>query len=265
LGFHPRGVLEFVLSQFGVFGPVVMATLVVLLIRPRVMTRFTGLRAADRVMLAFALPPLAIVMLVALLSKANANWAAPAIVPATILAVALLVRRGTMNWVYATLALGVLVQAGLWIGDARAYRMSAPLLAKPDVYHRTLGWKSLGAQVSMLATAQGARGIAAEQRDLVASLLYYTRDTTLPVWSSAQARAPAHQFDIDRTLTQSTPTPLLFVSACEFPSRYTARYAQVQPLGPIFTPTGTRSQRRYFAFKLAGATGNDAPIGRCEP
>ena len=265
LGFHPLGALEFLASQFGIFGPIVMASFVLLLIRPRVMTRFAGLQPADRVMIAFALPPLAIVMLVGLLAKANANWAAPSMVPITVVAVALLIRRGALHWIYATLALGMIVQAALWIGDARAYRVSVPWLSKPDAYQRTLGWKSLGTQVSALAQAQGVRGIAAEQRDVVASLIYYARDTELPVWSSSQARAPAHQFDLDRPLTSSAPEPVLFVSSCRFPGRYAPRYAHVQPLGPLVTPTGAHSERHFFAFKLAGATGVTAPLGPCAP
>ena len=265
LGFRPLGALEFIGSQFGVIGPVMMATFLLALLRPRVMSGFVGLRPADRVMIAFALPPLAIVTLVGLLSKANANWAAPAIVSVTILAVALLERRRAWGWIYATLALGALVQGALWIGDARADRVSVALLAKPDVYNRTLGWKSLGTQVSALAQAQGARGIVAEQRDVVASLIYYARGTRLPVWSSPTAPAPAHQFDIDRPLTNGAPEPLLFVSPCEFPKRYAARYAQVEPLGPIVTPTGKNSQRRFFVFRLAGAADASTPFGPCAP
>lgn len=261
IGFRPLGALEFLASQFGVFGPIVMASFVLLLMRPRVF----GMQQPDRVLIAFALPPLAIVTLVALLSKANANWAAPAVVPITIVAVALLVRRQAWRWIYATLALAVVVQGALWIGDARADRISIAWLAKPDAYQRTLGWKSLGTQVSALAQAQGARGIAAEQRDVVASLIYYARGAGVPVWSLPTARAPAHQFDIDRPLTSGAPEPLLFVSPCELPRRYAARYAQVEPLGPIVTPTGANSQRRFFVFRLAGATGVAAPFGPCVP
>ena len=83
------------------------------------------------------------------------------------------------------------------IGDANARRMSMPWLAKPDVYARTMGWRSLGEEVDKLARATGARTIAAEQRDVVASLLYYQRDTgrTVLSWPASAVAEPSFRSD----------------------------------------------------------------------
>src|SRR5439155_11221153 len=76
--------VEFVLGQFGVFGPIMMASFVVAIWRLQ--------RRAERddgrvVLAAFCLPILALVIIQSFISDANANWAAVAYVGAIPLAV----------------------------------------------------------------------------------------------------------------------------------------------------------------------------------
>ena len=75
-------------------------------------------------MLAFAIPPLALVTALSFVRSANANWAAPAVLSMTILAVAFWLRTGDWRWLWATLAVGVAVQVLLIVGDANAYRIT---------------------------------------------------------------------------------------------------------------------------------------------
>ncbi|HRD26738.1 MAG TPA: glycosyltransferase family 39 protein, partial [Caulobacter sp.] len=87
--FNPGEMLGFLGGQFGVFGPVPFGVLAggaaVLAWRRR-------LQPQDLLLLCFAVPPLAVVTLGALLSRANDNWAASAYVAGAVLAAALLVR-----------------------------------------------------------------------------------------------------------------------------------------------------------------------------
>jgi hypothetical protein len=260
LRIRPGEALSFLGSQFGVIGPVMFGAFLLMLLRP---SRLLA-DPADRLLVAMAVPPLAAVTIVGLLSHANANWAAPAAVSATIAATALLVRTGQRRLLVATLILGVIVQCGLWFGDARADRIALPMLAKPDLYRRTMGWRSLGEQTAALATSSGARAIAAENRDVVASLIYYTRATGLPVLSLRTGLAAAHQFDIDQPLTADAPQPLIYISGCPVPSRLAPLYASVTPLGPVVTPTGRYSSREFYAYRVSGPTGATAP-GSCGP
>ena len=81
--FHPDAFLEFFGSQFAVFGPLLFAGLIVLASSPRTLAE-----PRARLLAAFALPTLAMMLAVSFLSRANANWAAPAFVSATVLVVA---------------------------------------------------------------------------------------------------------------------------------------------------------------------------------
>src|SRR5713101_2352637 len=87
--FHPDALLEFFGAQFGVFGPLLFAGLLLVTATPR---SFAEPRA--RLLAAFALPTLAMMFVVSLLSRAHANWAAPAYVSAAVLVVAWALQRG---------------------------------------------------------------------------------------------------------------------------------------------------------------------------
>ena len=253
---NPLGALGFLASQFAVCGPIIFAVFLFALLR---LARFR-LERADRIMMAFSLPPLALVTLAALITSAKANWAAASAISVTILAVALLVRQSKWRWLQVSIALGLVLQIVLLAGDAFADRISLPFLPKPDVYHRTMGWKAMSTLVKQTAQTNAVRSIAAEQGDVVASLLYYLREDSWPILSAPAGTAPANQFDLDRPLTPTAAEPLLYLSDRPATRRLTECYATVEKLAPIDGPTGPHSSRRVFAFKLAGARHPITPV-----
>ncbi len=106
------GGLEFVAAQFGVMGPILFAVFLVLLVRPS----WIAFEKADRLMIAFALPPLVLVTIVGFVTKAFANWAAPSIISLTIVAVAMLVRRVNFAGCMRRSSSALIVQAVLPLG-----------------------------------------------------------------------------------------------------------------------------------------------------
>lgn len=259
--FNPMLGLEFVASQFAVFGPVTFSVLLIVLVR---VTK-PDISRADRLMLCFAIPTLALVTATAFVTRANGNWAAAAFISANVLAAAVLVRHAAWRWIAVSIAIGVAVQVALIAGDANARRMSIPWLAKPDVYARTMGWRSLGEEVEQRARASGARTIAAEQRDTVASLIYYQRDSGRVVLSWPTAAVANHHFDLTRRLTAAAPDPVLFVSGCPSTERLARQYRSVESLGPMQARSGPATSRGYFAFRLSGALTEIGPLGPCSP
>lgn len=260
-GFHLSAVsaLEFLASQFGVAGPLLFGGFLLALPRMR------RLRENDRLLIAFAIPPLAIITAQALLRGANANWAAAAFVSAGIVVVALWVRQERFRLIAATLAIGVLAQVLLLAGDVYAYRVGlAALGPKGDAYRRTLGWREFGATVRARADAAGAKTIAAENRHEVASLVYYLRDAPQPVRSWPVGHVPDNQFDMTHALTQAAAEPILFVTACGLEKRLSRQFASVRQLDVFTVRTGPASSRVYGAFLLSGSRGPVAPLGRCE-
>ncbi len=261
IGFNPLNAVNFLAAQFAVCGPVIFAVFLMAFFRP-----FRDrLQSADRIMMAFAVPPLAIVAFNAIINHANANWAAPAAIPMTVVAVAILVRQDASRWLRATVAIGLFVQIALPIADAFANRISLEFLTKPDVYARTIGWRALSEGVESAALANGAKAIIADQRDIAASLIYYTRRSGLPVLSWRTSPVFNHQFDIDRPLTLGSPEPLLYVTGCRLPSRLVSHFTTVEMLPPVTAPSGRRSSRTLQVYKLAGNRGGAALLGPCVP
>ena len=254
----PSKGFEFFFAQFLVFGPIVFAVLLA------AMLRFTSpaMSRADRLMLAFAIPPLALVTALGFITRAQANWAAPAFISAVIVVIAILIRRSQWKWITLSLGLGLVVQIALLVGDAVATRLHVPLLADGDVYHRTLGWRALGERAGALARRSGARAIVVDAREDEASLLYYWRDQ--PEQILAWQRLPfPHQFENSRLLSHAAPLPLLFVSGCWSTGRLAAQFTSVEPLGTIEAPTGQKTVRTYSAFKLDGRRGPIQPLDDC--
>jgi len=101
--FHPGNALTFFVDQLGVFGPVTFLALVFGLFVVR--AQDAGLMGRDRWLLCFILPVLGIILFQAVLSRANANWAATAYPAASVLVAAWLTRaRRNRNLWFAVAA-----------------------------------------------------------------------------------------------------------------------------------------------------------------
>jgi 4-amino-4-deoxy-L-arabinose transferase-like glycosyltransferase len=258
-GLHPLATLEFLAAQFAIFGPIVFAVLLYAIAKVRSPEEVP----ASRIMLAFAIPPLVIVTLVALFSHAYANWAATSVVSGTIFAAAFLVHRKAWRWLAFSIALGVLAQSVLLFGDAAAYRIAIPLLppGKSDIYNRSLGFRALADQAGRFATLVGAKTIVGEDRRALAALLYYLRNAPQQILAWPSPGVPT--FDMTRPLTESAQQPIIFVTECPFLKRLSIHYAAVEKIGEIRPPTGPTSSRYYVVFNLSGPRGELTPLPKC--
>ena len=167
---HPIALLEFVVSQFGVAGPLFFAALMAIVALPRILTE-----PRARLLAAFALPTLAMMLGLSLLSRAEPNWAAPAYVSAIILVVASTLDRGWRTFVRWSIAINLMAAVVLFgTADALA-AVGVALPAKYDPLHRLRGWRELGDRVSALLAAHPGLTLLADDRELLAALIYYVR------------------------------------------------------------------------------------------
>jgi hypothetical protein len=222
-----------------------------------------GTPREDRLMLAFSLPVLLLITVVGFTTRAHPNWAAPAFISGAIVVAAAMVREGSWRWIAASLAIGVFAQSVLLVTDTMADRVKVPLVAKPDVYERTMGWRSLGNETLKIAARAGAKTIVGDGRDMVASLIYYLRDDPRPVLTWPRRDVPDDHFDLTRPLTSAAPEPVLFVSACPSGERLKTSFRNVESLGAFATPSGPTTKRDYYAFKLSGGRNPIAPLPYC--
>jgi hypothetical protein len=166
--FHPAALAKFVISQFGVFGPIMLTGLVALCIRP---FRLSGARA--RLLASFTWPTLLIALVISLLSRAEPNWAAPAYVSAVVLVVSAALARGWRRTLIVSIALHLAAAVAVFGGSEALAVSSIAVPAKYDPLHRLRGWRTLGDQVSQALAAHPGLKLMADDRELLAALIYY--------------------------------------------------------------------------------------------
>ena len=214
--------LEFLAAQFAVFGPVVfgvaIAAAIAPLILPSARIGSNRLLPADRILLAFALPPLVVVI------RDGHAWCMPMRTGPPLPSSRLPCWR-RRSWCAgisrsccgAASRLGLAAQILLIGADAFATRIRLPFLSTPNPYYRTLGWNAYGRTVGQLARKLGISTIASDTRADVASLLYYWRDQPEQILAWPTADLP--NFELTRGLTTAAPQPVLFVSQCPVADR----------------------------------------------
>jgi 4-amino-4-deoxy-L-arabinose transferase-like glycosyltransferase len=247
--FHPRHLAEFFGSQFGVFGPLLFLALLAIVALGR--TVFRDRRAA---MLAiFALPALAMMLVVSLLSRAQPNWAAPTYVSATLLVVAWLVERGSVRIVALSLALHLAL--ALAVIEARPVALSLDYDIV-DPLQRLRGWKRLGEAVSRdLAATPGALLLSDDREDM-ASLLYYVRPHPEDALKWNGDDGLVHdQFDLKTDPREFLGRDFLLVSHRGDIERIVKRFDDTGAIGHLVILLGGGKSRSYSLRLLKGFKG----------
>jgi 4-amino-4-deoxy-L-arabinose transferase-like glycosyltransferase len=242
--FHPNAFLEFFGSQFAVFGPLFFAGLLVLAASPRILA---GPRA--RLLAAFALPTLAMMLAVSLLSRANANWAAPAFVSATVLVVALALSRGWRNLVVLSIALHLVAVALLFTGRDALAACGVVLPAKYDALSRLRGWRMLGSTVGAALAAHPGYTLFADDRETLAALIYYVRPHPFDgvKWKLKSGLAK-DQWELANGLPQHRGGNFLLVSEHNLIPEMSPSFAEIDRLEPVIIPIGPGASRSYTLY-----------------
>src|SRR5215471_12493675 len=168
--FHPDAFVEFLGAQFGVFGPLMLACLIALT------ATWRGLaEPRARLLACFALPTLAMMIVVSLLSRAHANWAAPTYVSATVLVVAWALQCGWRRLLTVSIALHLAAVALLFTGRDALAAWGFQLPAQYDPLRRVRGWRELGTIVGKELAAHPGLTLFADDRELTAALIFYIR------------------------------------------------------------------------------------------
>ncbi|MGB9671398.1 MAG: ArnT family glycosyltransferase, partial [Halothiobacillaceae bacterium] len=150
-------------GQFAVFGPLALVLGWVAAFRvPR--TPWTVL------LLVFTFTFLVLISAQALLGRANANWAAPAFIAASVLLAHWGVAHAHTRWLLAALALNVALMFGAYHYDRITAALGVELTAKTDPFKRVRGWDRLGEQFGRLQAAHPQALLVSEEREVLAEL-----------------------------------------------------------------------------------------------
>lgn len=244
--FHPDKGLKFFSEQFGVFGPVLFAVLLVAL--------WKGVRGqlSERslMLLHFSVPVVTLILIQALLSRAHANWAAVTYPAAAILVTEMLLREGRWRLFRASLALHLFLIAGIALANWAAPSLALP--GRADPYKRVLGWEALGQAVSDEMRRSGAAALLTEDRWVAAELLYYLReeDFTLKAWRPGSH--PRDHYELTRPFEGKTKGPYLLVTVRPSVGYVTEHFRSVSEPRSVDLPAGPKSQRTVRFYLLDG-------------
>ncbi len=233
-GLNPGSLAGFMLNQFAVFGPVLFAGLLAAMV--------PALRAGGRAraLALFALPPLIVVSVQALLEKAYANWALAAYFAGTLIAVPFLLDRAPR-----ALRLSVLLN-GLIAVTLPVLTILAPWPARDGapLLKRYLGRAELSRQIIATAKAQQVGAVYATSRDILADLFYTGAGAGLAFYAPRPAGRPHNYYEQTWPLPDAAGPALAVLS--------TAPVCGGRALAPVatFDTTGTAHARDTIAAYL---------------
>ena len=226
---NPKAMLEFLVAQFGVGGPVLFGAFIVWLLSRRWREQADGW-----FLLSLGLPFLMVILLQALLSRANANWAAPAMVAISLAAMSLLLQR-SRAWLVASFGINLLLALLLYhFGTLVREPLGLPHRVRTDPFWATRNWPGICEQVRDVASrppvASEGMYVASDNRAVLAQL-----QATLALRPGAalgwqRGAQPDNHFEQRFPLPSRPAFPVLLVTAAPADA-VQAAFPGAQPAG----------------------------------
>ncbi|HLO77366.1 MAG TPA: glycosyltransferase family 39 protein [Magnetospirillum sp.] len=244
--FNPDKLAEFLAGQFGVFGPIMAVALVMGLVA----ALRKGADSRLRLLTAFSLPVLVLMVAESLASRANANWSAPAYVAGTVLATWLIASRRPLL-LKVSLALHLLIMGSMYGLDAARTVVDF----KFDPEKRIKGWDRVGERVSAVLAAHPGARLLADERKVLATLVYYVRPHPFDAVKWNPSGRIRDHFD-QTTRLEPGPGELIYVTELpDLPGDMRDHFAAADKIEDITIPLHHDYARRLSVWRLAGFKG----------
>jgi len=240
---HPKALLGFFAAQFGVFGPLTFAGLLAAVVSG---AAFRDGRAC--LLAVFSLPTLAMMLAVSLLSHAEPNWAAPTYVAAVVLVVAWVIGQGWRRWAGIAVALNLALAPAVFGGGAALAAAGIELPAKYDPLHRLRGWRDLGRAVGASLAAHPGLPLVADDRELLAALIYYVRPHPWNALKWNPMRLVKDQWDLTDDLSHHPGESFLIVTEHYGGDDLKRAFAEVTLAETVSVSPGPDGRRTYRIF-----------------
>lgn len=248
-GFKALG--EFWAAQWISFGPVLGSVFFILLLQVRKSWRDDR----TRLLLWFALPLWVVVSAQAMKSSANANWAAPAFAPAAIAAVAWLVQRGKQRLLVIGLAINIALVAAVyhWPSLLAATNVQNP--ARKSPFARAMGWDELGRQLTPIIRAHPDAVLVADNRTLLAHMLYELRDLKPAAASWNPSGVASDHYKLTTDLRPWIGKDAILITQDPPGEEFARRFAAVDKLATLKAPLDATTSRDMDVYLLRGFKG----------
>lgn len=242
---------EFLAAQWLAFGPVFGSVFLILLAAPRRVWHDDRLR----LLLWFALPLWAVVSFQAMKSNANANWAAPAFAPAAIAVTAWLRQRARQKLLLLGIAFNLLLVGIVYHWPQILAEAGVQQASRKDPFTRARGWDTLGRQLAPLLAAHPGAVLIAENRTLLAHMLYELRaqDPAAASWNPQGLKSDHYKLTTD--LRPYVGRDALLITRDGLSEEMARRFADSARIARLAAPLDEANALRMDVYLLHGFKG----------
>lgn len=249
LQLNPDELAEFVLGQFGVFGPL---TFILLLIA--FWTLRKSRKGFDIWLLLLALTPLIVICVQALISRANANWAGVAYASAPILLAAWAMQSDrAIRWLQAGLIINLLICV---IPGAM---MTSPTLVDQfgfaNSVKRQRAWPETVDAIRATYAQDDFHAVAVDNRLMFYDLLYYGLPDTAPLYMWRYEPRLNNHAELTSALPQDDRSVLIVSYYAEYADYFARDFETLTPFGEINIVLGGGKTRRLYTYAASGYHG----------
>ncbi len=240
--FHFSNLLNFILSQFAVFGPVLFAALLIYLFQIHKYIK------QERFLLlsVFTFVTLAIMTLESFLSRAHANWSAPAYIAASILVVAILVIKKQRFWLWFALILHFLLAYGFMHIQSIVRFIHAPM----DKEMTIISWPKASIQINSLETEYPEAKILVNNRMLLTQIMYFGKIPLEKMFAWNPNHLIRSQYDLVTHMAPQKGKNFLFFSYQPYPDYVAPYFETMKPLPTITLITLDGKPLNLYVFWL---------------
>jgi 4-amino-4-deoxy-L-arabinose transferase-like glycosyltransferase len=208
---YPKALLEFVGAQFAVFGVLTNIIFILYLLR-KPLHIFTA-TYPHKILLFLSLPLLAAGLLVSFISTAQAHWAAPVYIFATILVVDICLSADRIKLLNASFGLNVIFSVSFLIFTLFASTINT--YTHQRAISRLYEWSTLAEPLKRQLITHPDAVIVADERKSMATLLYNLRDETgalPPVYKWNPQQQVKDYFDMKFNYTEQNAANVIFIT-----------------------------------------------------
>ncbi len=236
-GIHIGDMLEFLAGQLIVFGPALVFFVIAI-----VKKDFGG---DKKLLLLFSLPLLAAGIIISLISGAQAHWAAPAYIAATILAIGHIIENDKKNWLKIVLITNVVI----FVLCLNVKIPASIASIKKDPLARVTEWYKLAGPIHAATEFHPEALIVSDERKIIAPLMFALRDKdgnpkTIYKWNP-KGLIQDH-YDLTRRFTDTSNTTVIFASRFDRAEYLSSIYFNIDT---ILVPDETQS---FYLYVLKG-------------
>jgi hypothetical protein len=261
LSVYPGNMIEFLGSQFGVFGPIFFGYLLFILANA---LRIKDISSESKFLLCFILPLFLVILAVSLISRAHANWAAPVYIPAVIIVTAALIQTNRKYLVNISIALHVVAAVMLTNFYMLKYipfielNGSKTVLSEgkiKDPFKRVHGWKELGSAVQILLEAYPEGVLLTESRKIHSELLYYVKPHPFNAVKWNPLGRSGDHYELTTDINDLKDKDFIFVTQRDSISDVEAFFVSSERIGNIQIKPYEDYSLDYYIYRLTGFRG----------